>query len=117
MNEINQIQSGKTPQLLKAEIAKAGVSIVRPLAQDDSTSDASASLRSADRADRADRVELSDAGAALAEAGNREAAALEASVRIEKVAKIRSDIQNNIYDVNGRLKLIVNDLIDDITKT
>ncbi len=114
MNEINQIQSGKTPQLLKAEIARAGVSIVRPLANDDSTSDASASLRSADRADR---VELSDAGAALSEAGNREAAALEASVRIEKVAKIRSDIQNNIYDVNGRLKLIVNDLIDDITKT
>lgn len=122
MNEINPMQTPKTPHPHATDhnagnghLARAGqisksdpVESVQGPAQE-------TPLTVAERG--TDRVEVSAAGAALAEASARESAALEASIRIEKVAKIRSDIQNGIYDVDGRLSLIMDDLIDDIAKT
>ncbi|GJM25696.1 MAG: hypothetical protein DHS20C16_21110 [Phycisphaerae bacterium] len=115
MNEINQIQIANASSLLKpdqvakpAEHLKADPSEAKahPLAIHDNAT-------TPDHGP--DRLEVSAAGAALAEAGAQEATAREASVRIEKVAKIRSDIQNGIYDIDGRLDYIVDDLISDIT--
>ncbi len=118
MNEINQAHSNNTLSLLKTDQVAKPSEILKP-----SSTEAKAhelTLLESDKASverGSDRVEVSAAGAALAEASAREAAALEATIRIEKVAKIRSDIQNGIYDIDGRLGYIVDDLIDDITNS
>jgi anti-sigma28 factor (negative regulator of flagellin synthesis) len=69
---------------------------------------------SAGLADRAvgviDRVEISADGAQLAEAIR----APRASLRMSKVARIRAEIQNGTYDVDGKLKSILPRLMADV---
>ncbi len=118
MNEINQIQIANASSLIKTDQVVKPSELLKSESTEDKARDAVHFENSATSVDRGkDQVEVSAAGAALAEASERQAAELEASVRIEKVAKIRSDIQNGIYDIDGRLEYIVDDLIDDITNS
>jgi anti-sigma28 factor (negative regulator of flagellin synthesis) len=116
MNEINQIQIAKASSLHKTDQVVKSAELVKSDSAEAKKHDLALLDKAATSANRgSDRVEVSAAGAALAEASAQESAAREASIRIEKVAKIRSDIQNGIYDIDGRLEYIVDDLIDDIT--
>jgi len=116
MNEINQFQITNASSFFKTDQAVKPAEVLKADSTDAKAHQGSLSANeSAPVEPGSDRVEVSAAGAALAEANAQESAALEASIRIEKVAKIRSDIQNGIYDIDGRLGYIVDDLIDDIT--
>ena len=55
-----------------------------------------------------DHVELSATATALAELYE------DPSMRIEKVARIRSEIQNGLYDMNGKLEAVIDRLLEDI---
>ncbi len=57
----------------------------------------------------ADAVEFSDTGVALADLEG------EGGIRFERVARIRSEIQNGLYDVNGKLASVVDAILKDIT--
>lgn len=118
MNDINQIQLTNASSLFKTDQTARAAELLKADSDDAKAHKGSLFVsESASNDAGSDRVEVSAAGAALAEASAQESAAREASIRIEKVAKIRSDIQNGIYDVDGRLAYIMDDLIDDITKT
>ena len=55
-----------------------------------------------------DHVELSATATALAELYE------DSSMRIDKVARIRSEIQNGLYDMNGKLEAVIDRLLEDI---
>jgi anti-sigma28 factor (negative regulator of flagellin synthesis) len=67
----------------------------------------------------ADTLEVSDAGARLADlhAGSvAESAVAHADdpVRFDKVARIRAEIQNGTYDVDGKLSAVIHRVIKDV---
>jgi len=59
-----------------------------------------------------DRVELSAAGTQLAEAARAERKAL----RTAKVARIRAEIENGTYDVNGKLAAVIDRVMADVLR-
>ncbi len=118
MNDINQFQITNASSIFKADQVIKPAELLKADSIDAKAHEGAQLAKESVQVEPAsDRLEVSAAGAALAEASAQESAAREASIRIEKVAKIRSDIQNGIYDIEGRLAYIVDDLIDDITKT
>jgi anti-sigma28 factor (negative regulator of flagellin synthesis) len=94
MNEINGVNSNSVRQVIPFT-AKAPGSREEP--------------RQAIGTEReSDRVELSDTGTALAELNEN------GGIRIERVARIRSEIQNGLYDVNGKLESVIDVILDDV---
>jgi flagellar biosynthesis anti-sigma factor FlgM len=64
-----------------------------------------------DETRESDTVELSAEGAALAE--SKESADNEGT-RVARIARIRAEIQNGTYDVNGKLDHILERLLEDL---
>ncbi len=60
-----------------------------------------------------DRVELS-AGAKLAASELRRAFAETHPIRIAKVARIKAEIANGTYDIDGKLEAVLDRLLDDL---
>jgi len=55
-----------------------------------------------------DQVELSATGTVLAELHDDQ------EMRIEKVARVRSELQNGIYTVEGKLEAVLDRVLDDL---
>lgn len=61
-----------------------------------------------------DRVELSPEATALAELHDAKSTAFAEDIRFELVARIRSEIENGTYDVDGKIGAIVDKLAKDL---
>jgi len=57
-----------------------------------------------------DQVEISEEAASLAERERQQ------PIRFEKVARIRAQIQQGTYDVNGKLDVVLDRLINDLKR-
>lgn len=55
-----------------------------------------------------DQVEVSAAGAALAAISDS------ANIRVEKVARVRSEVQNGAYEVEGKLEAVLDRILRDL---
>jgi len=85
-----------------------GVQLVIPFIAQPPTAQGEAECHKSVTAQAGDCLELSTAGITLAEIHE------DPDMRIEKVARIRSEIQNGLYDEKGKLEAVIERVLDDV---
>lgn len=101
MNDLNTIHSAR---LIIPFVASPPLAHEDPAAK---SKEAACDCSSRD-ASRSDSVELSAGAARLADT------LADPEIRVQKVARVRSEIQNGVYDTTGKLEAVLNRILDDI---
>ncbi|MCB9850141.1 MAG: flagellar biosynthesis anti-sigma factor FlgM [Phycisphaerales bacterium] len=100
MNEINNLENARLIYPFVAQVA--------PTRGESSASMASTAAVAAPHDDGTDTVEFSTTGTQLAELEDSSS-----TIRVDKVARIRSEIANGLYDVDGKLESILGRVLKD----